>query len=212
MKTRHRLFALAASLVLVCTFAAAAQVKGTGLYKWTDKDGVTHYGDTIPPEYAAQEREELNRQGVTVRELPRQLSAAEAAAAKKKAAEEDRRKQHDSFLLHSYTSVSDIEQLRDERIVLIESQMELARTAIATTNQRLAAQEARLKNFRPYAASTNARRVPDQLAAEVVRSLSERRSLQTQLEKYAADKVEQQRSFGADIARYKELTAANQAR
>lgn len=209
MKTHHRMLALAASLVLACTFATAAQVKSTKLYKWTDKDGVVQYGDTIPPEYASQAREELNGQGVTLRETPRQLSPAEAETAGKAAAEVAKRKQRDAFLLHSYTGVPDIEQLRDERIALIESQMELARTSIASADQRLASQQARLRKFRPYSSSANAQRVPDRLAAEVVRTLSERRSMVTQLQRYEEDKAEQHASFGADIARYQELTARN---
>jgi hypothetical protein len=208
MKTMHRFLALAATLLVACTTASAAsQVKGTKLYKWTDENGVTHYGDTIPPQYSSQARQELNRQGVPVRELPRQLTPAEAEAARTAAEVEARRKQRDAFLLRSYTKVSDIERLRDERIALIESQMELARTALATTDQRLAAQASRLRNFRPYSTSPSAQPVPDKLASEVVRTLSERRSMETQLKKYDADKAEQQASFGADIARYRELTA-----
>jgi hypothetical protein len=87
--------------------------------------------------------------------------------------------------------------------------MELARTSLASIDQRLAQQEARLRKFRPYSSSANALRVPDPLAAEVVRALSERRSMETQLQRYEADKSEWQASFGADIARFKELTARN---
>jgi hypothetical protein len=208
MKTMHRFLALAATLLVACTTASAAtQVRGTKLYKWTDENGVTHYGDTIPPQYSSQARQELNRQGVPVRELPRQLTPAEAEAAKMAADEEARRKQRDAFLMRSYTQVSDIERLRDERIALIESQMELARTSLASTDRRLAGQTTRLRNFRPYSTSPSAQRVPDKLAAEVVRTLSERRSMEMRLKKYDEDKVEQQAAFGDDIARYKELTA-----
>ena len=33
-------------------------------YRWTDEQGVVHYGDHIPPQYANQERAILNSQGV----------------------------------------------------------------------------------------------------------------------------------------------------
>jgi hypothetical protein len=209
MKTQHRLFALAASLIVAFAGAtAAAATKKGGTFKWVDENGVTHFGDTSPPEYASQGHEELNSQGVTKRAVPRQLTPAEAAAAEKAAEEKEKREQHDAFLLNSYTNTADIERLRDERIAQIESQMELARISLATTNQRLAAQEARMKNFRPYAVAATAQRLPDRLAAEVVRTLSERRSMLTQLNKYEQDKETQRASFGADIARYKELTAS----
>lgn len=211
MNTTQRFLALAATLVVACTTAAAAsaasQVKGTKAYKWVDENGVTHYGDTIPPEYSTRARQELNRQGVPVRELPRQLTPAEAEAAKNAAEEEARRRDRDNFLLRSYPTVSDIERLRDERIALIENQMELARTLITSTDQRIEGQKNRLRNFRPYSSASSARRVPDDLASEVVRTLSERRSMEAQLKRYEDDKVQQQEIFGADIARYKELTS-----
>ncbi len=116
MKPHHVLLALASSLALAFTGSMAATVKA---YKWVDKDGVVHYGDTVPPEYSEQAHQQLNQQGVAVRDFPRQLSPAEAAVAQKTAADEAKREQHDSYLLNNYTRVGDIEQLRDERIALI---------------------------------------------------------------------------------------------
>ena len=105
--------------------------------------------------------------------------------------------------------MADIEQLRDERIAQIEGNIQLARTSIASTDQRLGKLQARLRKFRPYSSSANAGPVPDRLAEEVVRALSERRSMVTQLQSYEEDKAEWQDSFGADIARFRELTASN---
>ena len=205
MKNRQFLLAMAGSIVLACTGAWAAS--GTRAYRWVDKDGVVHFGDTVPPEYSEQAHQELNQQGVPVKDFPRQLSPEEAETARKTDADEAKRRQHDSFLLNTYTKVGDIEQLRDERIALINSQMELARGSIAATDQRLAALENRLRAFRPYSDTANSRRVPDQLAEEVVRALSERRSMATQLQQREQEKAEQLANFEGDIARYKELTS-----
>jgi hypothetical protein len=205
MKQRLSLFAITGGLCL----ALAATAAGTKQpYKWVDKSGVVHYGDMIPPEYAEQAHQQLNQQGVAVREFPRQLTPAEAEAAQQTAAEEARRRQHDAFLLSSYTKVSDIEQLRDEHILLIDGQMELARGSIATANQRLTTLQNRLRTFRPYSSVPTARRVPDQLAEEVVRALSDRRSVTAQLRQRETERAEQLASFEADIARYKALTSA----
>jgi hypothetical protein len=155
---------------------------------------------------------ELNRQGVPVRDYPRQLSPAEAEAAQKTASDEARRKPRDSYLLTNYTQVGDIEQLRDERIALIDGQMELARGSIATADQRIGALRNRMSTFKPYSSSANARRLPDQLAEEVVRALSDRRSMATQLEQRAKEKAEQMAAFNSDIARYRELTSRPRSR
>ncbi len=59
-----------AVMALVCAVALGAFSKGgTKAYKWMDKDGVVHYGDTIPPEYSEQAHQELNSQGVAVRDF-----------------------------------------------------------------------------------------------------------------------------------------------
>jgi hypothetical protein len=210
MKNSRILIAMAGSVALLCaTTIAWSQVRA---YKWVDKDGVVHYGDTVPPAYAEQAHQELNRQGVPVREYPRQLSPAEAEAAQKTASEQARSKQRDSYLLTNYTRVADIEQLRDERIALIDGQMELARGSIATAEQRIGALRTRMKGFKPYSASATARRLPDQLAEEVVRALSDRRSMAAQLEQRAKEKAEQIIAFNSDIARYQELTTRPKSR
>lgn len=207
MKQPSFLVAAAISCLMAAPALLGAESKGIKSYKWVDKNGVTHYGDMVPPEYAAQGRSELNSQGVEVRQYPRQLSPAEADVAQQQAADESRRRQHDSFLLTTYTKASDIEQLRDERVALIESQMEIARGSIDLNQQRLADLQRRLGSFRPYSANANARRVPDQLADEVVRTLKERDSLRGSLTSREKEKADLRAQFDADVARYKELTS-----
>ena len=198
---------LAISALLVPAFAAAADAsKGTRSYRWVDEHGVTHYGDAVPPEYAAQGRSELNAQGVEMKQYPRQLSPDEASAAQKNAAEEAKQRQHDAFLLNTYTRVADIEQLRDERIGLVDGQIMVARGSIDGNRQRLAELERRMRVFRPYSDVPSARRMPDQLAEEIVRTLKERDSLLELLASHEAQKLAQRAQFDADIARYRELT------
>src|ERR1700761_6565617 len=48
------LLCFTALLPLAATAGAAPGARPT--YKWVDKDGVVHYGDHIPPEYAGQEQ------------------------------------------------------------------------------------------------------------------------------------------------------------
>jgi hypothetical protein len=186
--------------------AAKSGDKGTRSYRWVDKNGVTHYGDYVPPEYAGQGRSELNSQGVPVREIPRQLTAEEGTAAQKAAAETARRRQHDSFLLQTYTKVSDIEQLRDERLALIDGQTEIARGSLAANVERLKKLEERASSYAPYSKLPAARPMPEQLAQEIVRSLSERRMLRTALASREKERADVRAGFDNDIVRYKELT------
>lgn len=204
---KNRLFMVAAvGLCLAQGAMAASDGKGKS-YRWVDKNGVTHYGDSVPPEYASQGRSELNPQGVPLREVPRQLSPAEAVDAQKAAAEVARRRQRDSFLLSTYTQTADIEQLRDERVALIDGQMDIARGSLGSIEQRITEMQQRMRNFLPYSTSPNARRLPDQLAEEVVRAIKEKRGLQAALDSREVEKDELRAEFDADIARYRELTS-----
>src|ERR1700742_4294683 len=90
--------------------------KGAVTYKWTDEQGIVHYGDSIPPQYAQQERAVLNSRGVEVRKLDAQKSPEQIAAEAQTQQEVIRQKQHDAFLLNTYTSAKDIEALRDLRL------------------------------------------------------------------------------------------------
>ncbi|MEO6078470.1 MAG: DUF4124 domain-containing protein [Steroidobacteraceae bacterium] len=206
-----RLVFIAATIATALVFtgtAGAAESSGAGRsYRWVDSHGVVHYGDSVPPEYASQGRSELNPQGVPLRELPRQLSTAEAAAAQLAAADVAKRRQHDSFLLATYAQVRDIEQLRDERVALIEGQQDIVRGSINSADQRIVTLQDRMRNFQPYSNIPNARRMPDQLVEEVVRALKERRGLQEGLASRELEKNQLRTQFDADIARYRELTS-----
>jgi hypothetical protein len=203
----RNLIAALGTAILFNGMAGAATSDTGKAYRWVDKNGVVHIGDSVPPEYASQGRAELNPQGVRLRETPRQLTPAELAAAKEADAEVEKRRQHDAFLLSTYTKVRDIEQLRDERLALIDGQMELARGSLASNDQRLTALQERMRNFMPYSSAPSARRVPDQLAEEVVRALKEHRSLQEILVSRESEKTGLRTQFDADIARYRELSS-----
>ena len=92
-------------------------------------------------------------------------------------------------------------------MALIDGQMSSARGSIDSVNGRLKALETRMRNFKPYSKSPNARQVPNQLAEEVVRTMQERRALEDALQSRETEKVELRTQFDADLARYRELTA-----
>lgn len=203
MTQRPLLLTLAAGLVLTSGSAGAAD---RAIQKWTDENGVVHYGDAPPPEAVKGGRTVLNPQGVPVRQYPAQMTPAEAAAAKQQLEEENRRKAHDSALLRNFDRVEDIERVRDERLNQIEGQLQLARATLGNSEQRIEALSKRMAAFRPYAKSESARRVPDTLAGEVVQALGERRSMQQTVASKEAERDSTRASFDADIARYRELT------
>ena len=57
-----RLLVSAAALCAAISMSAEAK-----LYKWVDDQGTTHYGETIPPEYANRDTKQLDKGRVTDR-------------------------------------------------------------------------------------------------------------------------------------------------
>ena len=71
------------AFIVGLTFSLPAAAK---LYKWVDDQGITHYGETIPPEYAHKDRAELNKSGRVVNKetvpTPEEREAKKLAEAK----------------------------------------------------------------------------------------------------------------------------------
>jgi hypothetical protein len=190
-----------------CGVVAAAQSGGTGtVYKWTDEKGVVHYGDSVPAEYSQNERSMLNSQGVEVGHVEGTNNGA-AVAERARVAEVARLKaQHDQFLLSTYLSSKDIEQLRDERLGQIEGQIRASSAYIDSLGTRMATLQERAMHFRPYSSDPNARRIPDELAEELVSVCDEARNQRRALDAKRKEQADMRAQFEADIARYRELT------
>ncbi|HEY6453934.1 MAG TPA: DUF4124 domain-containing protein [Steroidobacteraceae bacterium] len=202
---------LAFALTCVCAWGATCWADAPAVYKWVDDQGVVHYGDSIPPQYAQKESTLLNKQGVPIGHREGSKSAAELAAAADAEQQAARQKQRDSFLLATYTSVKDIEQLRDERLLQIQSQRVAAEQYVASLGERLNALQSRAQSFKPYSTRADAHRMPDDLAEQMVHTLNDIRAQRTALNTSLDEEAKTQAQFQSDIDRYKELRAAQAA-
>jgi uncharacterized protein DUF4124 len=179
---------------------------GAKVYRWVDEKGEVHYGDSVPSQYAQSERSVLNSQGVEVGHVEGGKNAVQQAEQAKEAGVLQQRAQHDQFLLSTYLSTKDIEQLRDERVALMEAQIKSAMVYIETLGQRLDSLQDRAMHFKPYSGDANARRMPDDLAEELVRTVTEARTQHQALDAKRREELDTQAQFNSDIQRYRELT------
>ena len=198
---------LSLAMLVLCAGSAATWADGQ-TYKWVDDQGVTHYGDSIPPQYAQKESTVLNKEGVAVGHNAAAKSPAEQAAEAAVQEQLARQKQHDSFLLNTYTSVKDIEQLRDERLQQIRVQRVAAEQYVASLGERLSTLQVRAQNFKPYSTRPDAHRMPDDLAEQMVHTLNDIRAQKAALSTSPEEEAKTQTQFQSDIDRYKELRAA----
>ena len=176
-------------------------------YKWVNDKGELQYGDSVPAEYAQSERAILNSQGVEVGRVDSRKNAQQAAEQAQREQEAQRKRQHDQFLLTTYTSTHDIERLRDERLDQIDAQIKAAQAYIETLDGRMAALQDRALRFQPYSVRPDARHMPDDLVEDLVRTVNETRDQRRSLNTRRKDQLEVRANFDADIARFRELTA-----
>jgi hypothetical protein len=185
--------------------ATRANTDKTLTYRWVDEQGVVHYGDSVPPQYAQKEQAVLNSQGVEVKRLDAQKTPEQLAADNHHQQEILRQKQHDSFLMTTYTSVKDIEALRDLRLDQLRGQRVAAEQYVENLHTRLSALQTRAMSFRPYNDKPAARRMPDDLAEDLVRTLNEFQTQNGVLVTKSQEEALLRAQFQADIERYQAL-------
>jgi hypothetical protein len=204
----RKLALFATAFALVFAAAAMADATKTKLYKWVDKNGVTQYGSSIPPEYASQQSEQLNGQGQVIstqsaQKTPEQL-AAEAQAqqlVQQQEQVEAAAKTHDKVLLDTYTSVADMERDRDSKLSAIDAQINVLNGSIGASQNTLADFQSRANEL----TSKNKPVSPD-LQKHIDSSKQQLILNQQQLLQQQQYKQQMQDQYVKDIARFKELT------
>ena len=193
-------FALITGLTL--SFPAAAK-----LYKWVDDNGVTHYGETIPPEYADKDREELNKYGRVIKSeevmTPERRREKEQEEEKQREAEKAALEQqrHDRTLINTYSNVNEIDLARKRSVQQIDARINMLNSNLNTANDRLLS----LQNEADRYAKSN-REMPASLKDDLKITQERRDKLQQDLEKPNAQKAALEARFNADRKRYIELT------
>jgi Domain of unknown function (DUF4124) len=214
---KHRNSRLSTSvLIAAATFAAAAFAAGAWsasstpgsahkVYKWVDDEGVTHYGDRIPPEYAAQAHGVVNGQGIEVEHTDAQKTPEQLAAEDQKRLDAEQRANRDHNLLSTYGSVQEIERLRDQRLSLITDQIKLKEQFLETLNGKMSKLRTTTARYKPYSSDPNAPPMSDQLAEDLVRVGSDIHTQEENLRQKRSEQAVMTEQFESDITRFKEL-------
>ena len=199
---------------LVCAWitlspAALAGNTSTGparkVYEWVDSQGVTHYGDQIPPEYAAKEHRIISPDGTELEHTDAQRSPEQMAEEEQKKLDASQRAIRDRNLLNSYTSVQEIEHLRDQRLTLVTDQIKVTGQFLDTLNKKMTGLRTASARFKPYSQDPKAPPMTDQLAEDLVRVGSDIITQEENLREKRSEAATMSRQFESDIARFKEL-------
>lgn len=194
------LFALIVGLAI--SLPAAAK-----LYKWVDNQGVTHYGETIPPEYADKDRAELNNAGRVVKKetalTPEDRRNKKQADAKKleaeKAALEQQR--HDQTLTSTYSNVNEIELARSRSLQQVDARINSVNSQHKMANDNLLG----LQNEADGYTKAN-KNIPASLQEDLQEAQERLGRVQQTMEKLNAERITVDARYDADKARYQQLT------
>ena len=201
-----------AILFVVAASALPSIGSAQKVYKWTDANGQVHYSETVPPEFADRDRVLLNDQGVHVGTEEGEITEEERAAQAERdaQAEADRKAKEeiatrDRMLLDTYISVADIEDLRNRRLELLESQIKLTDVYLGNLRKRLVDLQAEASDYKPHTTRPDAPQIPENLALDISRTTSSIALYEQTLSRTRADQAALRDSFNQDIARFREL-------
>jgi hypothetical protein len=204
-------FVLLSFSVILLSSPLAAQAK---MYKWVDENGQMHFGDKIPSKYVVKEHEELNEQGVTIKHKEaaktREQKAEEKRLEKERKMaelEEKKKKQRDRVLLDTYTTERDLIVARDSRLDAVGSQIHLAESIIADSNNKIESMEKQVTQIK-----ASNREVPADLYQRIE---GEKRQVEVQsevMENHIKRRDEIATQFNGYIERFKVLKAEQKAK
>jgi hypothetical protein len=202
---------LTAAVLLLLPVLAAAQTEQK-LYRWIDKEGNVHYGDSIPAEYAEVDKEVLNEHGITLDVMRGKKSDAELAEERRQEELRMRREQQrrqDQALLATYLSVDEIVMHRDRRVELFQAQSRVTELYLRNLQKRLESLQTEASRYRPYSEDPDAEMIKPDLAADIASTREAITRHQANLQRFQQDEQSIVARFAGDIDRFKQLKGLN---
>lgn len=208
-----RFVSLKPFLALIVMAALAAPAAAQKMYRWVDKDGKVHFGQSIPPEYAEQANETINEDGITVRRQERAKTAAERAAeaeAARLAAEqrraEERQEAEDRRLMATYETREDIIQTRDSRLDALDRTIVASQASVSAQSRDLAKLMERAAEL-----AAAGKPVGDKLQVSIDQVQSDILMQEAFIAEKNQEKEDIAAHYDAELARYDEIVARREA-
>lgn len=201
-----RIVRLTILMALLASTAALAQ--NQPVFRWVDAEGLTHYGDSIPAEYAELPKQVLNEHGVAVGQLdgkktPEQIEAERIENEKRVAIE--LRQRADQALLATYLSIDEILMHRDRRVELFQAQSRVTELYLSNLSRRMERIRNDASRYSPYNEDSSAPMIPEELADDLRNTKDTIARHERNLEKFLEDEQQIIARFDGDISRFKLL-------
>lgn len=171
------------------------------LYKWVDKNGQTHYGETIPPEYANRDTKLLEKGRVTERNDGFDVKLQQESKVDpeiSRAAKEAKR--HDEALLNTYSNEKEIDLSRDRNLLQVEARVNSYTTMLKSAKESLDG----LYKERD-ALTQKKRKIPQSLTEDITEGEALIAKRQKELDTSQKEMDGVKARYAADKQRYREL-------
>ena len=182
--------------------------KDTKVYRWVDADGIVHYGDSIPAEFADYPKQVLNDRAVTIGNLDgkktEEQKEAERIETERRVAQELQQRA-DQALLATYLTVEEILMHRDRRVELFQAQSRVTELYLSNLMNRLAALRSDASRYQPYSENSDAPMIPEELANDLRQTKETINRHERNLKKFQTDEQQIIERFDGDISRFKTL-------
>ncbi len=208
----RRLLGIIVVVSLLPLGALAGPNQTPKLYRWVDKDGVVHYGDSIPAEYAELERQVVNDHGITVDVMEAKKTEEELAEERRQEELREAREMQrraDQALLATYLTVDEIELHRDRRVELFQAQARVTELYLSNLKRRLKKLQTDATRYRPYSQNPNAPMIDPDLTADIQSTKETIARHEANLRKFQEDEQNIVARFDGDIDRFKKLKGLN---
>ena len=199
------------SSVILCVLlplSAAAQTIERGTFKWVDDEGVIHYGDHIPPEYADKPKQRLNDQGVAVEHLEGKKTEEQLAAeerARELELQNELQRRADQALMNTYISVEEIEMHRDRRVELFRAQARVTELYLRNQARRLDQLKREAGRYKPYSSDPNAATIDPSLVEEIKDTEATMARHEENLNQFRNEEKRIRERFEGDIERFRKI-------
>lgn len=182
------------SAALCAAFSLNAEAK---LYKWVDNNGTTHYGETIPPEYADKEAVRLEDGRIKKREDESGKKDGKKLVQSREMIEAER---HDNALINTYSSENEIDLARDRNLQQVE-----ARTGSYSTLLKSAQENQVQLQLEQESLVKQGRKIPKSLEEDLEEAKVRIAKLQSDFDNSLKEKEAVKARYEADKVRYREL-------
>ncbi len=199
-------------LLLALPMLAAAAGKQQKLYRWVDSEGIVHYGDSIPAEYAEIERQVVNDHGITVDVMRAKKTEEEIAEEKRQdelRVQAELQRRADQALLATYLTVDEILMHRDRRVELFQAQARVTELYLKNLERRMSSLNEEAANYRPYSEDPDAEMIDPDLAKDMKATKETIVRHEQNLKRFEDDQNNIVARFDGDINRFKKLKGLN---